>query len=176
MKKTILLIIAVLTSFAAVAQPAKEIKTAMKKLAFFAGNWKGQADVSRGPAERITVSQEEMISFKLDSTILTIEGIGRNPDPKAKGAIVFNAVGTISYDPYKKEYRMRSHTLEGYYADAYFKITEANKYEWGFDLPQGKIMYEITIDPAKKVWKEEGFYSPDGSQWFPTMNMELVKQ
>ena len=41
-------------------------RTAMKKIAFLAGRWAGEARLHRGPGEPILMAQTEDVQFKLD--------------------------------------------------------------------------------------------------------------
>jgi hypothetical protein len=66
-----------------------ECKQELKKLNSFVGNWKGEATYMRGPGSEVSINQEEKIEYKLDGTVLLIEGTGRD----VAGNIVFNAMG-----------------------------------------------------------------------------------
>ena len=152
--------------------PSKVAHEQLKKLAYWQGEWKGEASVRRGPGEPIKVNQEEHIEFRLDDTILLVEGIGRSPEDGSK---TFNALAIINFDEESSTFKMKSYLREGRSTDAYFKILEVNKFEWGFDVPSGKIRYTITLDPAKATWNEIGFYSQDGTNWMQFMEMNLAK-
>lgn len=150
------------------------VKQEMKKLSYFAGRWSGEATMRRGNTAPVKVIQEENIQFKLDGTILLIEGTGRSTE--TGNPVVFNALAIVSYNQYTKEFKMKSHVLDGNSADAYFKILEENRFEWGFETPQkAKIRYTITLNPQAKTWVEKGEYSPDGTTWYPFMEMNLTK-
>jgi len=147
-------------------------KQEMQKLAYMAGKWKGEASIRQPNGALIQVSQEEDIQFKLDGTILMVEGTGRNEE----GNVVFNAIGIISYNPDTKSFGMKSHLLDGKQTDAYFKIQTENNFEWGFTLANNaRIRYNIIMNPQENSWKEKGEYSPDGTTWYPFMEMNLTK-
>ena len=57
----------------------------------------------------------------------------------------------------------------------YFNMVADNQYTWGFDVPTGKIKYSITLSPQAKTWYEKGEFLPDGTQWFPFLEMNLTK-
>jgi hypothetical protein len=153
---------------------AEQIKLEMKKLSYMAGRWKGEGTVRQGNTPPIRVNQEEEIQYKLDGTVLMIEGTGRKPD--GDGAVVFNALAIVSFNPYTKQFALRSNTKEGNQADAYLKIIADNHFEWGFETPtKAKIKYDIVLNPQDKTWVEKGEYSPDGTTWYPFFEMKLNK-
>lgn len=142
----------------------------MKKLAYMAGDWKGEASI-RNQGGVMKVAQTEHIEFKLDSLVLNIEGIGREGDK-----ITFHALANINYDVTAQAFQFKSYVKEGFSTNAYFKILEENKFEWGFDIPSGgKSRYTITLNPATKTWYEIGEYSRDGQQWYNFIEMNLKK-
>lgn len=160
----------------AIAQgPSPEIvKQEMKKIAYMAGRWSGEATVKKGNTPPMKVLQEENVQFKLDGTVLLVEGTGRSPE--AGNPIVFNALAIVSYNQYTKQFGMKSHTMEGSQTEAYFKIVEENHFEWGFETPtKAKIRFDIVLNPQTKSWVEKGEYSPDGTTWYPTIEMKLTK-
>jgi hypothetical protein len=149
------------------------IKSEMQKLAYMAGKWKGEASMRQPNGTLIKVSQEEDIQYKLDGTILLIEGTGRNAD----GKVAFNALGIISYKPDMDSFGMKSHVQDGKQTEAYFKVLKENNFEWGFTIANNaRIRYIITLNPQEKSWVEKGEYSPDGTAWYPFMEMNLTKQ
>ena len=155
--------------------PAPEaMKQEMQKLAYMAGKWSGEASMRRGNTPPVKVLQEENIQFKLDGTILLIEGTGRSTE--TGNPIVFNALAIISYNHHTKEFKMKSHVMDGNSTEAYFKIVGENHFEWGFETPQkAKIRYDIVLNPSDKSRIEKGEYSPDGTTWYPFIEMKLTK-
>ncbi len=152
--------------------PSKVAQEQLKKLAYWAGDWKGEATIRRGPGEPTIINQEEHIEFRLEGTILLVEGLGRSPEDGSK---IFNALAIINYDETSNQFKMKSYLQEGRSTDAWFKIITENTYEWGFDVPSGKIKYTITLDPTKGTWNEKGAFSQDGNNWMPFMEMNLTK-
>lgn len=151
----------------------ESLKQEMQKLAYMAGKWKGEASMRQQNGSMIQVNQEEDIQFKLDGTILVIEGTGRNPQD---GKVSFNAYAIVSFDQQKKEFKLKSHVMNGNQTDAYFKILEENHFEWGFEVANNaKIRYNIKLNPSDKSWIEKGEYSPDGNMWYPFIDMKLTK-
>lgn len=147
-------------------------KQEMQKLAYMAGKWKGEASMNQPGGTVVKVSQEEDIHYKLDGTILLVEGTGRD----AEGKVVFNALGIVSYNPDTNTFGMKSHVLDGKQTEAYFKVLKENNFEWGFSIANNaRIRYNIVLNPQEKSWVEKGEYSPDGNTWYPFMEMNLKK-
>ncbi|MBL7860607.1 MAG: hypothetical protein JNJ65_05545 [Cyclobacteriaceae bacterium] len=150
-------------------------KKQLAPLSYLIGSWKGTATIQQRGGATLVVNQEEKISWELDSLLIKIEGIGKDPATQKKN---FHAYALISYNPITQQLGMRSYTHEGYQTDAYFKILGTNQFEWGFDLPanRGKIRYTITLSETERTWVEKGEFSADGNTWYPTLSMSLVKQ
>lgn len=147
-----------------------QCKEAMQQLAYLEGDWEGKAVMMTQQGER-ELDQSEHIEWKLDGVALAIEGTGR-----ANGEIAFQAFAILNFDPYTKQYKFRSYVKEGYSTDAYFRVIEDNKFEWGFDIPTGgKTRYTIKLDPKQKSWNEVGEYSRDGNTWYPFIKLNLTK-
>jgi hypothetical protein len=123
-------------------------KAAMKKLSFLAGKWSGKATVRLGPGEPIEITQTEDIEYRLDGTILVIEGAGR--DPKTN-QIVFNAFGVVSYDNAKSAYEFRAYS-DGRKVDSLFESDGAG-FAWGFDSGPAKIRHVMKLTD-KGEWSE----------------------
>lgn len=167
----------VIITFTASAQSSATLS--QEKLAPFKnwiGEWQGEGAMQMGPGAPKKSLVTEKIEFKIDGTILMIEGIGREIEA-GSGAkkIAHHALGILSYDATKQAYNFRSYIQDGRSTDASFNIITDNTYQWGFDIPNGKIRYNIVIDPAKKTWHETGEYSQDGVQWFKFFEMNLIK-
>jgi hypothetical protein len=117
--------------------------------------------------------QEEWIEWRLDSLVLTIEGTGRDPRTQK---VNFHAFAFIAFNQLTNQLGMKSFTMDGRQTEAYFNVIADNQFVWGFDVPTGKIKYTISLSTEKNTWNEKGDFSPDGSQWFPFMEMNLIRQ
>jgi hypothetical protein len=106
-------------------------RAAMKKLAFLAGKWAGEArsyQPSGDPQVRI---QTEEAQYKLDGLMLTIEGVART---KSDGKMVLQAFGIVSYDDQTPTYRMRAFN-DGRFLEIEVKLAPDGKgMTWGFAL------------------------------------------
>ena len=151
-------------------------KEKMKAFAGWAGRWQGEGFIQLGPGEPEKSTVDERIEYKLDGMVILIEGIGMAPDEATKKeTIVHHALGVISYNQASSQYKLRSYLKDGRSTDAWLIVTAKNNYQWGFDTPQGKIRYTITIDPIKKTWNEIGEFSNDGTTWRKFFEMNLKK-
>lgn len=156
--------------FAQAPNPAVN-KEKMNAFAGWVGRWQGEGSIQMGPGEPKKSTVDEKIEMKLDGTILVVEGVG-----KSEGVVVHNAFGVISYDPASSQYKFKTYTKEGRSADGWFNVTGENKYQWGFDVPGGKIRYSITIDPNQKTWNEIGeFLRDSGATYAKFFEMNLKK-
>jgi hypothetical protein len=173
MKTSLILLALSLCSITAVAQRpdlSPRCKEEMKKLAFLAGDWKGEARIRNQSGEQV-LTQTEHIDWKLDGLVLSVEGAGRDKD-----VIAFQAFALVNFDPTDQQFKLKSYVKEGFSTNAYFKIIEENKFEWGFDIPGGaKSKYVITLDPTKNTWHETGEYSRDGNTWMKFIELNLSK-
>jgi hypothetical protein len=144
-------------------------KEQMKKLAAWTGRWTGTSTSQmQGKTESGTV--EESIEWKVDGHALLINGLGKNKE----GKIVHEALGVLSFDSKDNKYRLRTWLRDGRNADAWFLVLGENSFQWGFDVPTGKIRYNIQL--TQTTWVESGEYSSDGTQWFPFFQMQLARQ
>ncbi len=141
-----------LAAWSCFAQPRPPNPTAqreaMKKLAFLAGTWSGEATATR-PNQTIEVQQTE-VSFKLDGLVLLIEGSGRNPHTRE---ITYRALATISYDDAGGAYHFRAYN-DGAYIDTELKVS-ANGFEWGYKAGPAQIAFVMKLDDSGN-WVETG--------------------
>jgi hypothetical protein len=173
MKKLIPCLLIALTSQVMAQRPdfAAQCKTEMQKLSYLVGDWKGEASVKNQNGTK-TVAQSEHIEWKVDGLVLSIEGTGSEQDK-----ITFQAFAVVNFDITDQQFKLKSFVKEGFSSNAYFKVQEENRFEWGFDIPTGsKNKYTITLDPSKKTWYEVGEYSRDGNTWLKFIELNLTKQ
>ena len=143
---------------------------ALRKLLVMAGEWEGTAIMNRGPGNQMTLDQKELVQFKLDSTIILVEGRGFD----TAGVMVFNAMAVISYDGTADKYIMKSYTDMGMETDANFEVTETG-FVWGFKVPQGgEVKY--TAEMTETTWVEKGAFSQDGENWFDFIELNLTRK
>ena len=178
MKRTML--IALLVAFAGSVQAQKPTTSSKEKMApllAWAGKWKGQGSMTMPNGETKTSSVDETVHAKLDNTLIMLEGLGKSIDPTTqKEIIVHQALGIVSYDPYSNKYKLKTYLNDGKSGDAWFTVLGDNKYQWGYEIPNGKkTRYTIELNPEKKTWYEFGEDSKDGTTWNKFFEMNLTK-
>lgn len=168
MKKLLLLTNLVICTYAVQAQMTSD--EAIKKLAFIEGQWQGIAKVTTGPSQNLVLDQHENVELRLGGKLLTIEGKGYS-----EGKLEFNAFAVVTFDEGKQDYEMQSWLSSGEKTEAYIKVHNDVQWEWGFEFPQGKVRYFISLN-EKGQWSEKGEFSPNGSVWYPNFNMLLDRK
>ena len=160
-----------LTSLVCLAQaPNVEAqKEAMKKLSFLAGKWSGDATVQRGPGGPLKIRQSEDIQFRLDGLLLVIEGTGRDAD---SGKVQFNALGIVSYDDNKKEYRLRAYN-DGRQVEAQVEVSDRG-FAWGFQSGPATVRNTMTVND-KGEWVETTTAKVGDRPEFTTVRMLLKR-
>ncbi|WP_194775397.1 DUF1579 family protein [Pararhodonellum marinum] len=168
MKKLILIICLLVGANAIQAQVTSE--EAIKKLAFIEGQWQGKSNVTTGPGQNMVLDQHEHVELRLGGQVMIVEGKGYQGEE-----LEFNAFAVITFDEARQEYEMNSWLSTGQKTEAYIKVHDQEKWEWGFEIPQGKIRYLISLN-EKGQWIETGEFSQDGNTWYPSFNMLLDKK
>ncbi len=157
------------TFIAAAAYAADE----MKKLDWLAGEWKGEAWSQRGPGPRDVALHHEKVTPRLGGKVLLVEGLAhRKLENGTAGDVVHDALGTISWDAEKKQYRFNAFSTAG---DIATTLDVGDKRAvWAFDTPQGRVRYTIRLT-EKGEWNEVGEFSRDGEKWMQFFEMTLAK-
>jgi hypothetical protein len=174
MKGRIFLSLLFATTVSLFAQTPDSVqRSALEKLNWWVGQWKGEAWNSTGSGGRDTTVMLETIKKDLDGTIIIVEGTGRRKLPgMEQGDIVHNALAVLSYDHVKKMYRWQAwRTPGGIYTESWPVVTE-NSFEWSMETPRGKMRYSIKLN-GNGQWEELGEFSSDGQNWRPFFGMLL---
>jgi hypothetical protein len=179
MKKVIFCCILVMNAcfqLSAQQQTSEAHQQKMAVLQNWIGRWQGEGSMTTQTGEQKKSTVDEKIEFRLDNTLLLVEGIGKYTDAAtSKEVISHHALGLLSYDAVTSQYKFKSWLKDGKSTDAWFNITGENQYQWGFDTPGGKIRYSIVLDLVKKTWNEVGEFSRDGNTWKKFFEMNLKK-
>ena len=140
-------------------------KTEVSKLAFIVDDWKGNGWMMGQDGQKHSFDQTESISFKLDSTAILVQGLG-----KANGKVIHNAMAIITYNKADNNYNFHSYLANG--REEKFKAELKEKeLHW---YPMDNMRYIIFIN-EKGQWCEKGEMKR-GEQWFQFFEMTLDKQ
>jgi hypothetical protein len=139
-------------------------KSKISELAFMVGNWKGTGWMM-GQGGKSEFEQTEKIQFKLDSTAILIEGMG-----KANGKIVHNALAILTYNKTDNNYSFRSYLQNGQNAEFKAELIDKKLY-W---YPNKNVRYIIWLN-EKGQWYEKGEYKRE-DKWFQFFEMTLDKE
>lgn len=143
----------------------------MRKLDAMVGSWAGAGWVMTGPGKRSEFTQTEVVQRKLEGTLLTIEGEGRDKADPAK--LAHNAFAVLVYDPAKQQYRFMAFS-GGRSLEVVPEVGE-HGWRWAFDMPPGKMRF--TLDFSTGEWRESGEISRDGGQsWQQNFEMTLKRK
>ncbi len=177
MKKRMLLIVLLLMFATASAQsPGTGSSEEMKKLAFLAGDWRGEGWIEMGPGKRSMFIQTETVQSKLNGTVLIVEGLGKGKiGGTGEEGVIHNALAVISYDSAAKKHQFRAFRADGNYIDATATVGD-KQLVWGFRDPQRgtEIRYTIKLTDVGQ-WREVGEFSMDGKQWRQFFEMTLQR-
>lgn len=168
---------------AASSLPAQEAATttepdpaihAMAPLAWLIGDWRGEGWIQRGPEGRIEVVATEHVESALGGRLLLAEGLGRTKVHDGEGSIGHHAFGVLSWNPETETYAFDTYLAGETGVDALATI-EDDVVTWSFDVPHGKVRYQIRQTETGQ-WHEVGHFSPDGgTTWLPFFEMTLAR-
>jgi len=121
---------------------------AMAKFSYMDGVWRGTAWTILPSGEKLSMTQTERIGPFLDGSVKVIEGRGYDPD----GKVIFNAFGTISFNPATHVYTLHSYA-QGNVGDFVLTPT-ADGYVW--EIPAGPMTIRYTAVVREGAWREVG--------------------
>ena len=149
-----------------------EPSAAMKKLGVLAGEWRGTGVFNSREGRQNTVSYEKVES-KLGGLALWVHG--RHVDAADTTRVVHEAVGMLYYDGASQKLKFVPVVMNGMSTDTWANVTDKGM-DWGFALPNGagQVRYQVDLSQPD-TWIETGEYSRDGSQWLPTIKLELKR-
>jgi hypothetical protein len=142
----------------------KVIQEKMRPLGFLKGNWKGKGWMMRADGKH-TFDQTEKVQFKLDQTIMLIEGNGT-----AEGRSIHNAFAIISWNKDASNYNFQSWLSTGQAGKFKAEIKD-NKLYW---YPNENMQYIIWLN-EKGQWAEIGEMKRN-NEWFRFFEMTLDKE
>lgn len=139
-------------------------KSKITELSFMVGNWEGTGWMA-GKGGKSNFEQTEEIEFKLDSTAILIEGVG-----KANGKVVHNALAILTYNKAEDNFTFRSFLPSGQNAEFKAELID-NKLYW---YPNENVRYIIWLNENDQ-WFEKGEYKR-GENWNQFFEMTLDRK
>ncbi|MFC0605432.1 hypothetical protein [Winogradskyella pulchriflava] len=164
MKSVLSILLTVFISFHSFSQSSKTdsiSKSKITELSFMVGNWKGTGWMM-GQGGKSNFEQTEKIEFKLDSTAILIEGVG-----KSNGKVVHNALAILTYNKAEDNYTFRSYLPSGLNAEFKAELKD-NKLYW---YPNENVRYIIWLNESGQ-WLEKGEYKREDN-WHQFFEMTL---
>lgn len=143
-------------------QADQEAQSAIGKLGFISGEWEGTGWIMGRDGQRHNFVQTEDVQFKLDSTVLLIEGLGKTGD-----VVTHNALAVISYNKEEGNYLFRSYLSSGL-GGTFSGEIKGDTFIW---YPGEDMRYVIWINEEGQ-WQEKGEMNRIGN-WFQFMEMKL---
>jgi hypothetical protein len=140
-------------------------KAKISELEFMVGDWKGSGWMMGRDGQRSEFDQTEKIQFKLDSTMVLIEGLGTS-----QGKVVHNALAILTYDKSGDKLVFRSYLQNGQNGEFPAEIKDGKMY-W---FPNPNVRYIIGINDQGQ-WFETGEYKM-GENWSQFFEMTLDKE
>jgi len=133
----------------------------VSKLQFIIGKWEGKGWMM-GPNGKSEFDQTENIQFKLDSTAILIEGLG-----KTNGMVIHNAMAVVTFNKTDGDYTFQSYLQNGRKGEFKAELID-EKFYW---YPNDNIRYIISLND-KDQWFEIGEMKR-GESWFQFFEMTL---
>lgn len=172
MMKQLLLVLILLITVNLYGQDASKLQQEkMKGLSALAGTWEGEGWMILPDTKKHEFIQKETVASKFGGNVLTIDGIGKD---KTTGAGIHDALGFITFDVIKQQYRFTAMTGMGYITDAIPEVKANESLVWNLSYPG--TMIKFTIKFSDTDWIETGEVSRDnGKTWFQNFEMRLKK-
>jgi hypothetical protein len=149
---------------AQVNQASTEARKEITRLGFIVGEWKGNGWIMDRNGDQHEFTQSEEVQFKLDSTVILVEGVG-----KTEENIIHNALGIISYNPEDRNYTFRSYLSSGL-SNTFTGELKGDVFYW---YPGENMRYVVRINEEGQ-WVEKGEMNR-GENWIPFLEMTLDK-
>jgi hypothetical protein len=142
----------------------REAQSAMSRLGFIVGQWEGSGWIMGMERTKHTFSQTENVQFRLDSTVILVEGLGKTGE-----MVTHNALAVISFNKEGSGYHFNSYLSSGVGGTFTGELKE-DAFYW---YPNENIRYTIRINDEGQ-WYEKGEMNR-GGEWFQFMEMTLDK-
>lgn len=146
--------------------PANPAFKEMQKLDFLVGQWEGSGWSGMPGGGREMFTQTEDIQWKLDQTIITIEGVG-----KQAGEKIHHAFAVISYNAADQNYSFQSYTFDGRGGNFRAELENDSTFVWFIPVQGREIRYTLQI-LGDDTWHEVG-ETKNGEEWIQFFEMNL---
>lgn len=137
-------------------------KSKISQLEFMVGNWKGSGWMMGRDDQRSEFKQTEKIQFKLDSTMVLIEDMGRS-----EGKVIHNALALLTFDKEEDKLVFRSYLQDGQHGEFPAELIDGKLYCY----PNSNVPYMIGLNEGGQ-WIETGEFQR-GEQWTQFFEMTL---
>lgn len=145
----------------------KSLSNQLKTLEALVGNWEGEGYIiDNKTRERKSFVQKEEMRYELDSTIISIKGVGTSD-----GKIVHDARAIICPADSSNQFEFYSFLADGR-KGKFLMEKEGEIIRWFIEVPQGTIRYTITL--KENEYHEVGEFGVE-ENWYPFMEMNLRK-
>ncbi len=157
--------ILVIPAFAQINETDLTAKKEIKNLGFMVGDWEGSGWMLGKDGQKHNFDQTEKVQFKLDSTIILVEGMG-----KSGGKVIHDALAIIKFNKDEKSYSFNSQLANGRGGTFKGELND-EKFYW---YPNENMRYIISIN-EKGQWFEIGEMNRNGN-WFQFFEMSLDRK
>ena len=140
------------------------LKAEISKLSFIQGEWSGSGWMMGRDGQKHSFNQTEKVQFKLDQTLLLIEGQG-----KSDGEIIHDALAAVTFDKESGKYSFQSWLASGRSGSFPAELIDG-KFYW---YPNDYIRYILHIN-SDGQWYETGEMNRGGN-WVQFFQMILDK-
>jgi len=137
----------------------------IRQLSFLIGNWKGKGWMMMQDGKKHSFDQTEKVEFKLNETVLMIEGNGT-----AAGRNIHNALAIVNYDRNSNQLKFRSWLATGVSGEFKAEVKDG-KFYW---YPMENMQYIIWLN-EKGQWYEIGEIKRN-NEWVRFFEMTLDKE
>ncbi len=137
----------------------------ISQLDFMVGKWTGNGWMIGQDRQRHEFEQTEDIKFKLDGTVLLIEGKGTS-----NGTVIHHALAIVTWNKENDQYHFRSYLVNGRKGEYKAELIDG-KFYW---YPMDNMRYIIEINEQGQ-WYEKGEYNNQGN-WSQFFEMTLKKE
>lgn len=142
----------------------KEAQKAVSRLHFITGNWAGSGWMTGPDGQKHYFTQTEHIRFKLDSTAILIEGLGKDGQK-----VIHNAMAVVTFNQPENNYNFHSYLANGRSGRFKAELLDG-KFYW---YPNENMRYIIYLN-EKGQWYETGEIRRDHN-WSQFFEMTLDK-